>query len=113
MSAARYYYANEENQMVGPFARDDLARMMSAGVINLKSFVRPDGGLTFGFPNLRTPTSFFGDRSSASNPGSGHGPWGKVKKHATNFRNHGFHQELLVTILFTPSGAPAIPCENS
>ncbi len=44
MSTARYYYANEEDQPVGPFAKDDLAKMMNAGAIHPQTFICPEGG---------------------------------------------------------------------
>jgi hypothetical protein len=41
----RFYYANEENQPVGPFTRDDLEKMMRSKVLHPETFVCPEGGL--------------------------------------------------------------------
>jgi len=41
----RYYYADTQNQPVGPFAKGDLEKMMSAGVVDPETFVCPEGGL--------------------------------------------------------------------
>ncbi len=41
----RFYYANEENQPVGPFTRDDLEKMMRSEVLHPETFVCPEGGL--------------------------------------------------------------------
>lgn len=40
-----FYYANEHNQPVGPFTRDDLEKMMHTGVLPPDTFVCPEGGL--------------------------------------------------------------------
>ncbi len=54
----RYYYANEHNQPVGPFAKDDLVKMMSAGVIDLETYICPEGGLEwFSLGSLITQSS--------------------------------------------------------
>ncbi len=41
----RYYWADSQNQPVGPFDKDDLAKMMSASVIDPETFVCTEGGV--------------------------------------------------------------------
>lgn len=44
MTSARYYYADQQNQPVGPFALQDLEKMKRAGVIDPHTQVCPEGG---------------------------------------------------------------------
>lgn len=44
MNEIRYYYANEQNQPVGPFTLTDLRKMASTGVLEPNTQTCPEGG---------------------------------------------------------------------
>lgn len=44
MSEIRYYYANEQNQSVGPFTLADLQKMVNTGLLELSTQTCPEGG---------------------------------------------------------------------